>query len=189
MAKDDNLKLIQEIYSAYAQGNSQFILDRITEDVDWINEGPNSIPYAGSFKGPKDVQRFFEALATSVDNGRVTAEDWITQRDKVVSTGRFTGTVKATGSTLMYQLLTCSPFVRARSLAGSGMRIRPELLRHMLSPVRLRVPEMYKAVADLSCIRLKVHATLTDGAHAHAWRSSKALSIRRSGTQRKIPKP
>ena len=49
MAKDDNLELIQAIYSAYAQGDSQFILDRTTDDVDWINEGPNSIPYAGTF--------------------------------------------------------------------------------------------------------------------------------------------
>lgn len=94
---NDNLTLIQGIYSAYAQGNSQFILDRVTDDVDWINEGPNSIPYAGTFKGRKDVQRFFEALASSADNGQVISEDWITQGDKVVSTGRFTATVKASG--------------------------------------------------------------------------------------------
>jgi ketosteroid isomerase-like protein len=97
MAKDDNLGLIQEVYTAYAQGNSQFILDHVTDDVDWINEGPNSIPYAGTFKGRKDVQRFFEAIGTSVDNGRVTAEDWIAQGDKVVSTGRFPATVKKSG--------------------------------------------------------------------------------------------
>jgi ketosteroid isomerase-like protein len=97
MAKDGNLGLIQEVYAAYAQGNSQFILDRVTDDVDWINEGPNSIPYAGTFKGRKDVQRFFEAIGTSVDNGRVTAEDWIAQGDKVVSAGRFTATVKKSG--------------------------------------------------------------------------------------------
>jgi uncharacterized protein len=97
MAKDDNLGLIQDVYAAYAQGNSQFILDSVTDDVDWINEGPNSIPYAGTFKGRKDVQRFFEAIGTSVDNGRVTPEDWIAQGDKVVSTGRFTATVKKSG--------------------------------------------------------------------------------------------
>jgi uncharacterized protein len=97
MPKDDNLKLIQEIYSAYARGDSQFILDRVTDDVDWINEGPESIPYSGTFKGRKDVPRFFEALATTVDNGRVTPQDWITQGDKVVATGRFTATVKANG--------------------------------------------------------------------------------------------
>jgi uncharacterized protein len=96
MAKDD-LGLIQEVYAAYAQGNSQFILDHVTDDVDWINEGPDSIPYAGTFKGRKDVQRFFESIGTSVDNGRVTAEDWIAQGDKVVSTGRFTATVKKSG--------------------------------------------------------------------------------------------
>ena len=97
MAKDNNVGLIEDVYAAYAQGNSQFILDRITDDVDWINEGPGSIPYAGTFKGPADVQRFFEALGSSVDGGRVTPDDWIAQNDKVVTTGRFTATVKATG--------------------------------------------------------------------------------------------
>jgi len=97
MAKDDNLELVKQIYSAYARGDSQFILDRITDDADWINEGPKTIPYAGTFKGRKDVQRFFEALGTSVDDGRVIPEDWITQGDKVVATGRFTATVKANG--------------------------------------------------------------------------------------------
>jgi ketosteroid isomerase-like protein len=83
MAKKNNVALVEDIYAAYAQGNSQFILDRITDDVDWINEGPDSIPYPETFKGPKDVQRFFEALAGTVDNGRVTAADWIAQGDKV----------------------------------------------------------------------------------------------------------
>jgi ketosteroid isomerase-like protein len=97
MAKDNNVTLIEDVYGAFARGDIQFILDRITDDVDWINEGPESIPYAGIFKGPKDVQRFFQALGTTVDNGLVTAEDWVAQGDKVVSTGRFTATVKATG--------------------------------------------------------------------------------------------
>ena len=61
-----------------------------------MNEGPESIPYAGTFKGSNDVQRFFQALGSTVDNGRVTAEDFIAQGEKVVSTGRFLATVKAT---------------------------------------------------------------------------------------------
>lgn len=43
------------------------------------------------------MQRFFEALGSSVDNGRVTAEEFIEQDDKVVATGRFSATVKVTG--------------------------------------------------------------------------------------------
>src|SRR6185437_6394138 len=97
MGKDNNVGFIEAIYDAYAQGDSQFILDRITDDVDWVNEGPDSIPYAGTFKGPDGVRRFFEGLGGSVDNGRVSVEDFIGQDDKVVATGRFSATVKATG--------------------------------------------------------------------------------------------
>lgn len=93
----DNKKFIQDVYDAYGRGDTQFILDHITENVDWINEGPKSIPYAGTFRGANQVQRFFEALGTTVENGRVKAEDWITESDKVVATGRFTATVKSTG--------------------------------------------------------------------------------------------
>ena len=93
----DNKKLIQDVYEAYGRGDSQFILDRVTDDVDWVNEGPKSIPYAGTFKGSQQVERFFEAIGSTVNNGRVTPEEWVTEGDKVVTTGRFTATVKETG--------------------------------------------------------------------------------------------
>jgi hypothetical protein len=57
MAKDKKVTFI--IYDAYAQGKSRFILDRITDDVDWVNEGPDSIPYAGTFNGPEGCGAVF----------------------------------------------------------------------------------------------------------------------------------
>jgi ketosteroid isomerase-like protein len=93
----DNVRVIQDLYAAYAQGDSQYILNNITDDVDWINDGPESIPYAGTFKGRQQVQRFFQSLGGTVDNGKVTASEWIADGDNVVALGRFTATVKATG--------------------------------------------------------------------------------------------
>ena len=97
MAQNENVDLVKGLYAAYAQQNSQYILDRLVDDVVWINEGPESIPYAGTFKGRQEVPRFFQALASTVDNGRLDPEEWIADGDKVVTTGRFTATVKATG--------------------------------------------------------------------------------------------
>jgi uncharacterized protein len=100
MPTNNNIAAIKEIYAAFAQGDIQFILDRITENVSWINEGPDSIPYAGTFNGRSEVPRFFTAIASVAERGRVDIEDWITQDDKVVTTGRFRATVKGTGQPL-----------------------------------------------------------------------------------------
>lgn len=59
MAQNNNVRVVEDAYAAFARGDVQYILDRITEDVDWINEGPASLPYAGAFKRPQQVQQFF----------------------------------------------------------------------------------------------------------------------------------
>ncbi|HZQ51924.1 MAG TPA: nuclear transport factor 2 family protein [Bryobacteraceae bacterium] len=97
MAQNNNVRLIEDAYAAFAKGDIQYILDRVTEDVDWINEGPESIPYAGTFKGPEQVQQFFQGLGSTLEGGRVTPTEWIAEGDKVVSIGRFSATVKETG--------------------------------------------------------------------------------------------
>jgi ketosteroid isomerase-like protein len=97
MAQDDNATLIRGLYDAFGRGDIQHILDRITDDVDWVNEGPETIPYAGTYKGRAEVPRFFQALGSTTEGGRVTADEVIGQGDKVFTLGRFTATVKATG--------------------------------------------------------------------------------------------
>ena len=95
MAQAENKQLIQSLYDAFAQGNAQYILDRVTDDVEWRNEGPESVPYMGQFNGKAGVRRFFEQFAT-VQAGKVTAHEFIVTDDKVIALGRFTATVTAT---------------------------------------------------------------------------------------------
>jgi ketosteroid isomerase-like protein len=93
----DNVRIIEDAYAAFAKGDIQSILDQVTDDVDWINEGPESIPYAGTFKGRQEVQRFFYGMGSTLDNGRVTASEWLSDGANVASIGRFTATVKESG--------------------------------------------------------------------------------------------
>ena len=93
---DDNKKLMQSLYEAFARGDVQYILNHVTDDVEWVSEGPQPIPYSGKFSGRAGAQQFFEALSW-VENGKVTAGELIAAEDQVVGLGRFTGTVKATG--------------------------------------------------------------------------------------------
>ena len=97
MAQNENTKLVQSLYDAFAQGNVPYLLDHVTEDVEWVDEGPESIPYAGRYRGPAEVKRFFEQLGGSIQGGKVTTQEFIAAEDQVVGLGRFTGTVTATG--------------------------------------------------------------------------------------------
>ena len=97
MSEQNNTALIQELYAAFSRGDVPAILSRLADDVEWTTEGPSSIPYVGKLTGPAKVQGFFEALGGTQDNMKLTTESFIAQGDKVATTGRYSGVVKATG--------------------------------------------------------------------------------------------
>lgn len=94
---DENTALIRGLYDAFAQGNAQHILERVTDDVEWVNYGPQSVPYAGSFKGRDGARRFFEAIGSSTSNGKVTGEEFIAAGENVIVLGRYSASVNGTG--------------------------------------------------------------------------------------------
>jgi ketosteroid isomerase-like protein len=98
MNEQDNVNLIRNIYSAFAAGDAQTILDSVTDNAQWINHGPASIPYAGSRAGKAQITEFFQAIADSTTGGKVIAENYIAQGDTVVATGRYQATVSDTGA-------------------------------------------------------------------------------------------
>ena len=97
MNEQNNVTLIQKVYAAFGKGDIQTILDNLTPDVDWRVAGPATIPFAGDRRGPGEVKGFFDALATTQDDHRLTIDEIIAQGDKVASIGRYSCTVKATG--------------------------------------------------------------------------------------------
>jgi ketosteroid isomerase-like protein len=97
MSEQQNIALIQSVYDAFAKGDIQFILDRLTHDVEWSMAGPSIIPYTGMRKGPSQVKGFFEALGGTQTNMKLTIESMISQGDRVFGLGHFAATVIATG--------------------------------------------------------------------------------------------
>jgi ketosteroid isomerase-like protein len=98
MNEQENVNLIRNIYSAFAAGDAQTILDSVTDNAQWINHGPASIPYAGSRAGKAQITEFFQAIANSTTGGKVLAENYVAQGDTVVATGRYQATVRNTGA-------------------------------------------------------------------------------------------
>ena len=69
----------------------------MTEDVQWSNPGPSTVPYFGDRTGPGQVREFFDHLVGTQENVNLTIDQFIAQGDAVATLGRFTGNVKATG--------------------------------------------------------------------------------------------
>jgi ketosteroid isomerase-like protein len=85
------------MYAAFGRGDIAAIVERLAPDVEWTLEGPQSIPYAGRRKGHDQVRQFFQAMATTQTDHKLTIDDIISQGDIVMSTGRFAANVTATG--------------------------------------------------------------------------------------------
>jgi ketosteroid isomerase-like protein len=96
MNEQNNKALIEKVYAAFGRGDVQTILDTLTPNVEWTLEGPAVIPFAGKRIGVAQVRTFFEALATTQENQKLTIDDYIAQGDKVATTGRYSAVVKAT---------------------------------------------------------------------------------------------
>lgn len=96
MREKENVTLIQKIYAAFGAGDIQTILSLVDSNAEWVNYGPTTIPYAGNFN--RRIPGFFQAIGESTMNGKVTADKYIAQDDTVVAIGRYSATVRNTGS-------------------------------------------------------------------------------------------
>jgi uncharacterized protein len=96
MAEEDNVTLIRRIYTAFSTGDIQTILDNVSPNAQWVNYGPQTVPYAGNFTGR--IKEFFQAIGQSTTEGKVIPEKFIAQGDTVVSTGRYTASVRNTAA-------------------------------------------------------------------------------------------
>jgi len=97
MSDQTNTALVQKLYAAFAKGDVQTILDHCTDDIEWIMEGPEIVPFTGKRRGTAQVLQFFQALGTTQTNQKLTTETYVAQGDHVATLGRYAGVVTATG--------------------------------------------------------------------------------------------
>jgi len=77
MNEQQNTVLVRKLYDAFARGDIQTILDNLTRDAEWIQDGPTVIPYAGKKTGPTQVRQFCDALVGTQDKMKVTIDHFI----------------------------------------------------------------------------------------------------------------
>ena len=54
-----NIDLIQDLYAAFLRGDISTIVAAVTPDVHWsVNGRRTDFPVLGTFKGPREVEKF-----------------------------------------------------------------------------------------------------------------------------------
>jgi uncharacterized protein len=95
MNEQENLRIVQEGYTAFGRGDIATALSSYADDVDWAMPGsPDVVPYAGRRRGREQVAQFYSTFAQTED---VELQDFIAQGDKVLVLGHYKGRVKSTG--------------------------------------------------------------------------------------------
>lgn len=97
MSEQANINTIQQIYADFGQGKVEAILERVNPDVEWVNAGPQVVPYARRRRGLEEVGEFFSTLAATVDVQSFQPKEFFASGDRVVVLGNWSGRVKTTG--------------------------------------------------------------------------------------------
>jgi uncharacterized protein len=84
------------MYAAFNSGDIQTVLANVAPDAEWVNYGPDAVPYFGSFSGR--MTEVFQAIGESTTSGNVAIDQYIAAGDKVVTQGRYRATVRSTGA-------------------------------------------------------------------------------------------
>ena len=91
-----NLKAVQGLYEAFAQGDVPAVLGFLDPDIAWTEA--EGFPYGGTYHGPNAVlSGVFMRLATEWDGYAAVPDEFIDGGDTVVALGRYSGTYKITG--------------------------------------------------------------------------------------------
>jgi ketosteroid isomerase-like protein len=94
-----NKQLVMQAYDMYRNKDIKGILAMVDDQVEWIGNDSDYIPFAGSHHGRDQVAQFFSKLEQAQDVIRFEPQNFIAEGDKVVVTGAASWHVKSTGQT------------------------------------------------------------------------------------------
>jgi ketosteroid isomerase-like protein len=92
---EQDVETVRGGYESFNSGNPQGVIERLDEEVVWIEPGGGNAP-SGTFNGPDSVgSDVFPAVAQYFDEFQAVPENFDDQGDRVVVTGRFKGRAKS----------------------------------------------------------------------------------------------
>jgi ketosteroid isomerase-like protein len=97
MSEQENIKLIQQVYDRFKNGDIQSLLGLLSDDIEWQLPEVENVPFAGKRRGRDQVAQFFATLADAQEVKQFEPKEFVAQGEKVVVLGRYDWHVKATG--------------------------------------------------------------------------------------------
>ncbi len=95
---DPKIQTVQSIYEAFGRGDIEFILDQLTEDVDWASCPDSDIaPWHGVHRGRAEVPGFFKALGDTLQITAFTPLSFTSNEADVMVVTHWAATDPATG--------------------------------------------------------------------------------------------
>jgi ketosteroid isomerase-like protein len=94
---EENINLVKSAYDCFNRGDIQGVLDLMTDDVSWVTPNVDGAPFYGAKKGKDGALEFFQGLGSSEEPEAFEQYEYFSGGDKVVVTGRWAATVRATG--------------------------------------------------------------------------------------------
>lgn len=92
-----NKQLIMAGYEEFGRKDIDALLNRYTDDVEWIGFDVPGVPFSGAWHGKDGVRDFFSRLAASMDVLRFEPKTVIAEGDRVVVLGQARWLVRSTG--------------------------------------------------------------------------------------------
>ena len=89
-----NTEIVKGMYEAFNRGDITPVLNSLSDNVEWIIPGGDSIPFAGRYRGRDGVAGFFRKLAETSDTDPIQVDQYVEQGDVVVALGFTTGRSK-----------------------------------------------------------------------------------------------
>jgi ketosteroid isomerase-like protein len=103
MNEQENIQLTQQIFKAFGEGNLQFLLNLLAEDVEWYVAGsPEYTPLAGKYHGVEQVAQIFKTVGEFLELKQFQPQEFVAQGDRVVVFGHAIGCVHPTNRAVEY---------------------------------------------------------------------------------------
>ena len=95
---DPKIQTVQSVYEAFGRADIDFILDQLTDDVDWASCPDSDIaPWHGIRRGKGEVPGFFKALGDTLQITEFTPLAFASNETDVMVVTRWGATAPATG--------------------------------------------------------------------------------------------
>ncbi|MDX2239955.1 MAG: nuclear transport factor 2 family protein [Leptolyngbyaceae cyanobacterium bins.302] len=94
-----SLKLVQDTYAAFGQGNIDAVLNALDEDITWTSRYSPDVPFNGVFQGRAGVLDYLGKVNSSVTLLSFNPQTFTVQDQTVIVTGFEEGVVNATNRT------------------------------------------------------------------------------------------